>query len=155
MPRCEEQTNRFDGQIYVASIIPTKNRIQIPIKIGEIPIEPLRFDSLIFQAAVYPKQKIHSWRLAFTLPTLVINLDCLPERISENEFAEFVNKLLANEPIDDLYSENTYYDLYKGYGFEAVRHDIRPLLRFKKAKHIFVFQTPESRAARTKGGDSQ
>jgi hypothetical protein len=150
MPRIEERTNRFSGQTYIASIIPTRNRIQIPIQIGEMPIEPLRFDHLIFQAAVYPKGKIHSWKLAFTLPTLVINLDCLPERISENEFAEFVGKLLASECIDDLYSENTYYDLYKGYGFESVRHDIRPLLRFEKVKHIFVFQTPESRAARTK-----
>src|ERR1035441_93334 len=103
MPRCEEQTNRFDGQIYVASIISTRTHILAPIKIGEIPVEPLRFEHLIFQAAVYPKKRIHSWKLAFTLPTLVIHLDCLPERTSENEFAEFVCKLLANEHIDGLF----------------------------------------------------
>jgi|SRR5664279_3775094 hypothetical protein len=150
MPRCEERTNKFNGQTYIASIIPTRNRIQIPIKIGGIPIEPLRFDNLIFQAAVYPKQKIHSWRLAFTPPTLVINLNCLPDRISENEFAALASKLLMTERISDLYAEGIYRDVYKGYGFESVRHDIRPLLRFKKVKHIFIFQTPESRAARTK-----
>jgi hypothetical protein len=151
MPRCEEQTNKFDGQVYVASIIPTKNRLQIPIKIGDIPIEPIRFDYLIFQAAVYPKQKIHSWRLAVTLPTLVINLDCLPDRISENEFAEFVSKLLMSERISDTYSEGTYQEIYRSYGFESVRYDIRPFLRFKKVKNIIIFQTPESRAAKTKG----
>jgi hypothetical protein len=148
MPRCEERKNRFSGQTYIASIVPTKGRIQIPIQIGEIPIEPLRFNHLSFQAAVYPKERIHSWKLAFTLPTLVINLDCLPESISENEFAEFVGKLLADEQINDLYSENTYYALYRSYGFESIRHDVRPLLRFKRVKHIFVFQTPESHAAK-------
>src|SRR5580704_76850 len=99
MPRCEERTNRFSGQVYVASIIPTRGRIQIPMEIGEIPIDPMRFDHLTFQAAVYPKEKIHSWKLAFTPPTLVINLDCPPGSISENEFAEFVGRLIADEQI--------------------------------------------------------
>src|SRR5260370_34081176 len=101
MPRCEERKNRFSGRTYVASIVPTRGRIQIPMKLGEMPIEPLRFNHLAFQAAEYPKEKIYSWRLAFTLPTLVINLDCLRERISDNEVAEVVGKLLADEQIND------------------------------------------------------
>jgi hypothetical protein len=109
MSRCEERKNRFSGQVYVASIVPTRGRIQIPMQLGEVPIEPLRFNHLSFQAAVYPKERIYSWRLAFTLPTLVINLDSLPESTSEDEFAEFVGKLLADEQVNELYSENTYY----------------------------------------------
>jgi hypothetical protein len=146
MPRCEERRNRFSGKIYVASIVPTRGRIQIPMHLGEMPIEPLQFNHLSFQAAVYPKERIYSWRLAFTLPTLVINLDCLPESVSEDEFAEVVGKLLADEQVNDLYSENTYYAVYKRYGFESMRHDVRPVFRLKKVKHIFIFQTPESLA---------
>ena len=71
----------------------------------------------------------------------MLNIDSLPERISEDEFADFIGNVLIHERIDDLFSEDAYYDIYKGYGFESVRHDIRPLLRLKKVKHIFIFKS--------------
>ena len=140
MRKCDERTNLSTGQTYLISIIPIRKRIVIPMDLFGVPIDPLRFDHLVFQAAVYRKRRVHPLLLGFTVPTFVINLDDPTGRISESGLSELVGRLLANERIEDIYSEEDCNDIFKKYGFYAVRHDIRTLLLlFKKVRHIFVF----------------
>jgi len=103
--------------------------------------EPLRLDHLVFQAAIYRKDEIHPLRMVFLAPMLVINVDVLPEdKLPEDDFEWLIGGLLIDEQIEKLYSERDYYALYRQYGYESVRHDIRPLFGLRKVPTIFLFQ---------------
>ena len=140
MSKCNEHTNVLTGQTYFASIVPTKKRMLIPMDLFGMPIEPLRFENLVFQVAVYPKGRIHPLFVGFTAPLFVINLDSPAGDFSEGELAELLDRMLVNERIEDLFSEDSCGKLWRDYGFEAVSHDIRSaLFGFKKVRHIFIF----------------
>lgn len=140
MPRCDQYFNTLSRQNYLVSIVPIRKQIHIPIDFLGVTIDTLRFDNLTFQAAVYHKGRIHPLFLGFTIPTVVINLDNPSGRISETEFSELIEKVIVNERIEDIYSDDNCSAIFKKYGFYADRHDIRTMFfGFKKVKHLFVF----------------
>ncbi len=139
MSKCGEHSNLLTGQTYLTSIVPIKKRISIPMDLFGMPIAPLRLENLIFQIAVYPKGRIRSPFIELRLPLLVINLDSSAGDFREDELAELLDHILVNEPVENLYSEDSCGKLWQDYGFEAVRHDIRSaLFGFKKVRHIFI-----------------
>lgn len=130
--------NKFNGNDYRVSIVPVHKRISIPGPLSGvadgIKLEPMEFDSIIFEAAIFVKK-------SFLKPFFVIELDDYSKKTTAEEFAKFIHHIIANEKIDTLMNFGKGLDdAYHKYGFMAARHDIWSLFVLGRIRTIFIFK---------------
>ena len=123
--------NNLDDNYYRVSIVPNRKRASVPFSYDKRSIgEPIKFDNIIFEAAIFPKKKCFK-------PLFIIELDDWHEKkMSEDEFAYFVNHIIENEKIDNLMRDVS--DTYKKYGFLAIEHDMWQFFFLSKIRFIFI-----------------
>jgi hypothetical protein len=97
-------------------------------------LRPMRFDHIIFEAAIFSKDK-------FFKPTFSIELDDgYSKKMTGEEFAVLIQTVVENEKIDDLISGDL--DVYKKYGFFSVARDMWQLFFLSNMRIIFIFKNP-------------
>lgn len=135
--------NKFDGCDYLLSVVHVRKRIMIPRDFNGISFPPMKLENITCEGAVYPYRPTNFLRQVFSKPVLVVNLDDGLGRITQDDFAKFLEALIRDEGIPNLLDEGRSYQIYRKYGFESATKEIWSLFLLSRIRHAFIFQPPD------------